>query len=82
MIAFSNCLGNLINESIKPYTPTLLHNDEMSGLFQATIEATAEAIWNSLFMAETLTGKDGHTVTALDTDWAAKVILKAQKSAK
>ena len=75
VIAFSNCPYNLIDESKKPYTPTLLHNDDMSGLFQATIEATAEAIWNSLFMAETLTGKDGRTVEALDTDWAAKLIL-------
>lgn len=80
VIAFSNCPGNLIDESVKPYTPALLHNDEMSGLFQATIEATAEAIWNSLFMAETFTGKDSRTVPALDSDWAAQVILKAQKS--
>ena len=79
VIAFSNCPGNLVDESVKPYTPTLLHNDDMSGLFQATIEATAESIWKSLFMAETLTGKDGRTVEALDTDWAAKVIRKAQQ---
>lgn len=79
VIAFSNCTSNLVDESVKPYTPTLLHNDEMSGLFQATIESTAEAIWNSLFMAETLTGKDGRTIPALDTDWAAQVI-KAQKA--
>ena len=79
VIAFSNCPGNLVDESVKPYTPTLLHNDEMSGLFQATIEATAEAIWNSLFMAETLTGKDGRTVPALDAAWAAKVIRAAQQ---
>ena len=75
VIAFSNCESNLVDDSEQFYTPTLLHNDDMSGLFQATIEATAEAIWNSLFMAETLTGKDGRTVEALDTDWAAKAIL-------
>lgn len=81
VIAFSNCPGNLVDESKKPYTPTLLHNDDMSGLFQATIEATAEAIWNSLFMAETLTGKDGRTVEALDADWAAQVIKATQTTA-
>ena len=81
VIAFSNCPENLIDESRKPYTPTLLHNDDMSGLFMATIEATAEAIWNSLFMAETLTGKDGRTVEALDTDWAAQVIKATQTTA-
>ena len=31
-------------------------NDDMSPLFQATIEATEEAIYNSLFMAETVDG--------------------------
>ena len=82
VIAFSNCPENLVDESTEFYTPTLLQNDAMSGLFQATIEATAEAIWNSLFMAETLTGKDGRTVPALDAEWAAKLILKAQKAAK
>ena len=79
VIAFSNNPGNLVDESVKPYTPTLLHNDDMSGLFQATIEATAEAIWNSLFMAETITGKDSRTVAALDADWAACLIRAAQQ---
>ncbi|MEQ9301837.1 MAG: P1 family peptidase [Cyclobacteriaceae bacterium] len=43
--------------------PTL-HNDAMSSLFLATIEATEEAILNSLFAAETMTG-NGRTVEAL-----------------
>ena len=34
-------------------------NDAMSGLFQATVEATEEAILNSLFMAETMTSAFG-----------------------
>lgn len=75
VIAFSNCESNLVDDSEQFYTPTLLHNDDMSALFMATIEATAEAIWNSLFMAETLTGKDGRTIPALDNAWAAKAIL-------
>lgn len=40
-------------------------NDEMSPLFQAAIEATEEAIYNSLCMAETMTGYQGVTVQAL-----------------
>nr|WP_206741711.1 P1 family peptidase [Hyphomonas jannaschiana] len=36
-------------------------NDNMSPLFQATIEATEEAIYNSLFMAETVDGFDVST---------------------
>ncbi len=41
-----------------------LHNDAMTPLFMAAIEATEEAILNSLFAAETMTG-NGRTVNAL-----------------
>jgi len=42
----------------------LLSNDAISALFPAVIEATEEAIYNSLFRAKTTTG-NGHTVEAL-----------------
>lgn len=55
-----------------PYVPkgmtaevTAVHNDYMSPLFLAAIEATEEAIWNSLFMAETMVGKDSRRVDAV-----------------
>ena len=44
-------------------TPELA-NDAMSGLFQAAVEATEEAIYNSLFMATTVASNRG-TVEAL-----------------
>jgi D-aminopeptidase len=40
-------------------------NESVSPLFQAVIEATEEAIVNSLFMAETMTGRDHTTIEAL-----------------
>jgi len=43
-------------------------NDLMSPLFQAVIEVTEEAIYNSLCMAETLMGYQGRTVEALPLD--------------
>jgi D-aminopeptidase len=43
-------------------------NDLMSPLFQAVIEATTEAIYNSLSMAETLTGYQDRMVEALPLD--------------
>lgn len=46
-----------------------LTNDAISPLFQAVIEATEEAIYNSLCMATTMTGDQGHTVAALPLDW-------------
>jgi len=45
-----------------------LGNESVSPLFQAVIEATEEAIINSLFMAETMTGRDGATIEALPLD--------------
>ena len=42
----------------------VLRNDEMSALFMATIEATEEAIINSLFAAQTMTG-NGRTVESI-----------------
>ena len=51
-----------------------LANDAMSPLFLATIEATEEAIINSLLRATTVTG-NGHTAEALPID-ATKEILR------
>lgn len=55
-----------------PYSPDshtreveLLSNSAMSPLFMAVIEATEEAIINSLFAAETLEGRDGHQIQAI-----------------
>ncbi|MDR2292622.1 MAG: P1 family peptidase [Prevotellaceae bacterium] len=74
VIALSVCKENLIDGSTKYYTPVLLHNEAMSALFEATIEATAEAIWNSLFAAETMTGFDGKKVKALPVDEVVKML--------
>ncbi len=51
----------------------LLHTSELpnvalSALFQAAVEATEEAILNSLFTAHTITGTGGRTVQALPVD--------------
>ncbi|MGB8982522.1 MAG: P1 family peptidase [Anaerolineales bacterium] len=47
-------------------------NEGMSPLFQAAIEATQEAIYNSLCMAETMTGYRGARVAALPLDEITK----------
>ena len=43
-------------------------NDMMSPLFQAAIEATEEAIYNSLCMAETMRGYKGRIINSLPLD--------------
>jgi len=51
----------------------------MSPLFQAVIEATEEAIYNSLFKATTVTGKDKRTVDALPIDRVKELLRKYGK---
>jgi D-aminopeptidase len=50
-------------------------NDEMSGLFEAAVEATEEAIYNSLFQATTVTGS-GHTAEAIPLDKVRQILTK------
>ena len=45
-----------------------LHNDHMSPLFLATVEATEEAIINSLLAAEDMEGYQGRKIKALPVD--------------
>jgi len=57
----------------------LLSNDAMSPLFLAVIEATEEAIYNSLFRAVTMKGKENRTVEALPIDETLKILRKYNK---
>jgi D-aminopeptidase len=47
-------------------------NEQMSPLFQAAIESTEEAIYNSLCMAKTMTGYGGVTIPALPLHFIEK----------
>jgi len=52
-----------------------LDNDRMSALFEATVEATEEAIYNSLLKAVTVTS-NGRTVQALPLERTLEVLRK------
>lgn len=72
VLALSVAPGNLIREGVSStegplatYSPTYLHNDDCSALFLAAIEATEEAILNSLFAADAMEGYQGTKVDAL-----------------
>ena len=45
-----------------------LPNSKMDPLFRAVVEATEEAVYNSLFKATAVTGRDGHVCQALPID--------------
>ncbi|MGH7458954.1 MAG: P1 family peptidase [Longimicrobiaceae bacterium] len=57
------------------HTVTVLPNDRLSPLFQAVIEASEEAIYNSLFSAETTTGQRG-TVEALPVGRVLEILRR------
>lgn len=77
-IAFSTApelrIRNLPNMRLKP-TAAQLANEAMSPLFLAVIEATEEAIYNSLFRAATTTGR-GRTVEALPINRTLEILRK------
>lgn len=76
-IAFSNAPQVRIHTADKSTTRHIevLTNDAMSPLFLAAIEATEEAIYNSMFRATTTTS-NGHTVEALPIDKTVAILLK------
>jgi D-aminopeptidase len=63
------------SERNAPRSQKTLANDAMSPLFLAVIEATEEAIYNSLFKATTTTGR-GHTVEALPLDRTVEILRR------
>jgi len=79
VISFSTAPGLRITNAPRAATaaapPTLLSNEEMSPLFVAAIEATEEAIYNSMFRATTVSGR-GHVVDALPIAKTVEILKK------
>jgi L-aminopeptidase/D-esterase-like protein len=67
------------DKSKRLYTTSYLSNDDMDPIFEATVQATEEAIVNALVAAETMTGIDGKTVIALPHDRLKKALAKYNK---
>lgn len=81
VISFSTARENRImnnSESLVRETK-ILKNEAMSPLFLAAIEATEEAVYNSLFAAETMEGRDGNKVEALPVDQVVELLKKYKR---
>ncbi|HKZ78434.1 MAG TPA: P1 family peptidase [Pyrinomonadaceae bacterium] len=63
------------NQTSKVRNSTFLGNDSMSPLFLAVIEATEEAIYNSLLRATTMNGR-GRTIEALPIERTLEILRK------
>ncbi|MEE4116314.1 MAG: P1 family peptidase [Marinilabiliaceae bacterium] len=81
VIAFSTDEKNFIKAGNRSSTidNTYLDNNAISPLFLAAIEATEEAIINSLFAAETMTGRDGNMAEELPEDKVVMILKKYNK---
>jgi len=75
VIAFSTRRRTVGSSDRLTDTTEVVRNDVMSGLFQATIDATEEAIYNSLLRAETVRGYRG-TVRALPVDSTITILKR------
>jgi D-aminopeptidase len=78
VIAVSTAENNRIpyDSDSRIYSVDVLRNDALSPLFMAVIEATEEAVINSLFAAESMTGHDGHVIEALPVDEVMSLMKK------
>lgn len=77
-IAFSTAEGLRMTYRSSSSTRKIevLRNRKTSSLFLAAAEAAEEAILNSLFKAQTMEGKDGHTIQAIPLEKIKKIMKK------
>lgn len=82
VIAFSTAEALRVpyNSANKLLDNKVLHNDHTSPLFMATIEATEEAILNSLFAATTIVGKNGNKAEPLPVVKVKEIIKKFNRN--
>ncbi len=81
VIAFStdSSLRIPYSSRVRTINPTILQNDAVNGLFQAAVEATEEALINSLFMATPVMGKSKNLVPVLPVKRVLEIIKQYQK---
>jgi D-aminopeptidase len=74
-IAFSTDPSQRVTGATGPQPRTVLPSDDLSGLFEAVLDATEEAVDNSLLRATDVTG-NGRTIRALPLDPLRAVLKK------
>jgi D-aminopeptidase len=79
-IAFSTANAGAGREEKQALVATL-SNSQMDELFEATVQATEEAVVNTLIAARTMTGVDNRTVNALPHDLLQEVLKKYNRLA-
>jgi D-aminopeptidase len=78
-IAFSSAPDVRVRTGENLRAQKVLANDAMSPLFLGVIEATEEAIYNSLFRAATVKGRENRTVEALPIEKTLEILRRYNK---
>ena len=79
-IAFSTANAQAGSQS-KKIDLTMIPNTSMDPIFEATIQATEEAIINALIAAETMTGIDNHVAVSIPQDRLQQILKKYNRLA-
>ncbi len=74
VIAFSTAWRIPYGSGEPVVIPPLVSNNAMTPFFQAAVEAVEEAVYNSLFMAETTEGAGGSSARALPVDRVIRIL--------
>lgn len=76
VIAFSTAELLRITSSRPQQIDRTLKNYQLSPLFLAVVEATEESVYNSMFKATSMTGRDGHHINAIPLDKVIEICRK------
>jgi D-aminopeptidase len=66
----------------EPLTITSVSNDQMTELFEAAVDATAESVYNALTAATTTVGRDGNKAYALPLDRLVETMRRYGREAR
>ena len=77
---FAFATGNRSLDEKGEVSLRMVSDPEMTPFYEAVIEATEEAILNSMLTAETMTGRDGNTVYALEPDLLLEALQTVRRA--
>jgi L-aminopeptidase/D-esterase-like protein len=75
-LAFSTANRGAADPEKATHSVETIPNDRLDPIFEATVQATEEAIVNALVANKSMTGRDGHTVDALPHDRLRELLKK------
>jgi L-aminopeptidase/D-esterase-like protein len=79
-VAFSTANPSAADPAEPTRSVQTIPNDRLDAIFEATVQATEEAIVNALVANQTMTGRDGHRVDALPHNRVRELLKKYNRA--